>query len=491
MHEPMNTRFELTWITSPWSDRLALGLATTVVGLSTVWWPLETTTLVLAFCCGLAVVAACFRYPRFWVYCTAVAALVIPGLYLQVMGGESPLYVSNALFGVGILIVILKGEDIRVQWEGVGQASMLFLVALLASLPFAFWLSGSAQGSQSLLRFVLIIQPFFAYLWIRSLGPFDTEQQLRTLVKVLLGFGFISAAYGIADFYYPIPLPHPFADQYIYLDFGHIRRAQGIFYEASSFGNVCAFMVCLAVCLLLSIRRLTIAQRVVLALAAGTFTTALFLSYSRGSWMAVTVAISVFLILQRQLKVWNCLFVCFMFGGFILMVYQFSQDVVVNFFNWRLGTLIDFWQDPNTATSGRWANWATLWNYFATRPWLVLFGIGYKSIPYTPIFGKPVVADNGYMSLLFEAGIPGLAAFVWLNYNLMRLLSRCRKAESHLCRLLASFLIAFWCGELAQMLTGDIFTFWRNLTVMFVLIAAVQSLAENGQSAADLSRRPM
>ena len=40
-------------------------------------------------------------------------------------------------------------------------------------------------------------------------------------------------------------------------------------------------------------------------------------------------------------------------------------------------------------------------------------------------------------------------------------------------RVCRNILFAFWCGELIQMLTGDIFTYWRNLTTFFALLAAV------------------
>jgi O-antigen ligase len=412
-------------------------------------------------------------------YAFLSASLLVPALYPDTLGGETPLYVSNFLLIAGLLTLILKASEFHVNWDRICQASGYFLLTLLLSLPFAFWISGPSEGMQSLLRFLLIVQPFFAYAWVRGFRCIQTPRQIQSLVKTLACLGVLSALYGVADFYYPLPIPHPFADQYIYLDFKHIRRAQGIFYEASSFGNMCAFLLSLALCLLFSgQKRLALFYRLLLAVAGGVFTIAVFLSYSRGSWLAVMVAVPVFLVLQGQLRIRAFLTLGVMVGGFIWLVYQFSEDIVANFFSWRLGTLADFWTDPNSATSGRWENWATLLEFFAERPWFLLFGIGYKTIPHTEVFGRSVVADNGYMSFLFEAGIPGLAAFFWLSFAMMKTMAECRKTNLPACRMYATFLLAFWCGELVQMLTGDIFTYWRNLTVIFVLIASVQTLAE-------------
>ena len=83
-----------------------------------------------------------------------------------------------------------------------------------------------------------------------------------------------------------------------------IRRAQGMFYEASSFGNLSAFFLSLTLAILLSWwKQLSVAWKATLYLMIGIFTTALFLSYSRGSWANVLVTVTVFLILQRKLRV--------------------------------------------------------------------------------------------------------------------------------------------------------------------------------------------
>ena len=42
-------------------------------------------------------------------------------------------------------------------------------------------------------------------------------------------------------------------------------------------------------------------------------------------------------------------------------------------------------------------------------------GIGYKTLPYTEYLGRPIIADNMYLSLLVETGVFGLLALgtVW------------------------------------------------------------------------------
>jgi len=63
---------------------------------------------------------------------------------------------------------------------------------------------------------------------------------------------------------------------------------------------------------------------------------------------------TVFLMLQRKRRVQLAAASVLVVAGFVFLVYQTSPLVVLNFFNWRMGTLLDFWSDPSLATSGRW-----------------------------------------------------------------------------------------------------------------------------------------
>jgi O-antigen ligase len=382
----------------------------------------------------------------------------------------------------------MRFEEFDLKWDPIASAASYFLLALALSLPFGFWLSGPAQGVQSCFRSLLILQPFLLYFWIRGFNIIGEESLFSGLVKFLLCVATIAALYGIIDFYLPVPIPHPFADQYIYLKGENIRRAQGIFYEASSFGNMCAFFLSLSIVVLYSLaRKLSLFRQSLLCLMIGIFTTALFLSYSRGSWANVFVTLAVFLWVQRKLQVRSVICVILLIGGFIFLVFLFSPEIASNFFSWRLGALSELWSDPNFATSGRWETWIKLGGFFADHPWLLLFGIGYKTLPYTNLIGKNLIADNGFISLSFETGVLGLAAFIWLNVTLLKSLYRTSRHPLLTLRLYGSFLFAFWCGEMVQMLTGDIFTYWRNVIIFFTLIAALQGLSGSLRPEQDVS----
>ena len=104
--------------------------------------------------------------------------------------------------------------------------------------------------------------------------------------------------------------------------------------------------------------------------------------------------------------------------------------------------------------------------WIAANPWQTLFGIGYKTLPYTQYLGSPVVADNMYLSLLVETGVGGLAALIWLNVAILR--EAARSAQRSFFGL---WMLCFWCGQVVQMASGDLLTYWRVLPVYFWVLA--------------------
>ena len=95
-----------------------------------------------------------------------------------------------------------------------------------------------------------------------------------------------------------------------------------------------------------------------------------------------------------------------------------------------------------------------------------VFGIGYKTLPYTSHLGRPVIADNMYLSLLAETGVLGLAALVALNVAILRVSwIAMRRGSLH-----GAWMFCFWVGESLQMLSGDILTYWRVLPIYFCVL---------------------
>ena len=130
-----------------------------------------------------------------------------------------------------------------------------------------------------------------------------------------------------------------------------------------------------------------------------------------------------------------------------------------------------FYSATGVVLSGRLAAWQTLAAWIYENPWHALWGIGYKTLPYTDFVGAPLVADNMYLSLLVETGIAGLAALLWLNFAVLRAAARASRASDSQTSFCGAWMLCFWSGQVVQMLSGDLLTYWRVLPVYFFVLA--------------------
>jgi O-antigen ligase len=107
------------------------------------------------------------------------------------------------------------------------------------------------------------------------------------------------------------------------------------------------------------------------------------------------------------------------------------------------------------------------------HPGYGVLGVGYKTLPYSDLPGRPVVADNAYLSALVETGLFGLAALLLLHFAVLRMAWRARAS------LYGVWVFCFWAGEAVQMLSGDLLTYWRVLPLYFwALAVAVRGAAK-------------
>jgi O-antigen ligase len=144
----------------------------------------------------------------------------------------------------------------------------------------------------------------------------------------------------------------------------------------------------------------------------------------------------------------------------------FAAPSFVRLYLQRIANTSYLFAASDTILSGRLSSWRVLVDFLAANPWHALLGIGYKTLPYSNFTGGRVIADNMYLSLLVETGVAGLAALVCLHAYILRAAWRARGS------FFGAWMFCFWCGEIAQMLSGDLFTYWRVVPLYFWVLAA-------------------
>jgi O-antigen ligase len=406
---------------------------------------------------------------RRWIAVFFAAALLLPPLPISL--GDTGPHPALAIAALGVCAGLMRLREWQSRIDGVGVAMIALFAVLLSSVALAALYSGVAIAAGSLARVLLFGIAVYTFFYV-AYGPdqssaMDVRRTTRFLFLVACG----SALFACVDFYFQLPAPAGYEQQFVWLDSGVYRRAQGVFYEASTLGNFCAFfivMICVALFRRGSWRP---CSRKLLIGGGVLFSAVLIFSYSRASLLNVAAALVAFAYLQR-VRIRRVLpIVVGSAAAAAVVVYAAFPAFAHNYWLRLSATFEYFLSSPEGVLSGRVASWRTLADFLISHPWDAILGIGYKTLPYSDYVGRPVVADNMYLGLLVETGILGLIVFAIFNVAVLRSARRSALNADPQTAFFGRWIFCFWTGELVQMLSGDLLTYWRVLPVYFWVLA--------------------
>ena len=402
-----------------------------------------------------------------WLAAFFLAAWLLPPLPVA-MGNSGP-HVVLVFAALGAWIGLIRLNEWRLPWDSVSVPLLGLFACLCLSLGVALLYSGPVIAAASFARVLLFGISVFIYFYVRSLPA----QLSAPFIRLLFCTAAISALFACIDFYYQFPAPAGFGPQFVYLDTGVFRRAQGLFYEASTLGNFCAFFLVMIASALLVKREQRVLPPWALLGGAIIFGGALILSYSRGSLVNLLVATSVLAWLHRSRLRWTrvlpALALSIVVGG--LALFWFFPHFLWEYWTRIYASARFFFESPNGVLSGRVQSWAFLTDFLVEHPWHALVGVGYKTLPYSDFLGATTIADNTYLSMFVETGIAGLAALLALNAGILRASWRAARSLDAYRSFLGTWILCFWAGETVQMFSGDILTYWRVIPAYFLVLA--------------------
>ena len=361
----------------------------------------------------------------------------------------------------------------RISFDPVTAGLLWLFSALLISAAFALFYSGPVLAAATLARIALFGIGLYTYLYVAH-GPRDLRPSALTgSIRLLFVMAMLAAAFACFDFYYQLPAPAGYSQQFIWLSSGVVRRAQGLYYEASTMGNFSAFFLVLAA--VAWTQRGTFRPLPRTLLLAGTIllSAALMFSYSRASILNVIAALIALAFIKRIRIRRLALALVLSIGAAVLIVQAVAPTFAASYW-FRLSASVEYsWSSPEGVLSGRVASWQTLISFLLAHPWHMLFGVGYKTLAYSDFIGKPVIADNTYLSLLLETGFAGLLAFLFFSWTVIRAGVRAARSGMPKSAFLGTWIACFWTGQMVQMFSGDLLTYWRVLPIYLWVIAEV------------------
>jgi len=391
-----------------------------------------------------------------WVFAFVALTLLAPPL------GEWGFHPAMAVAALGLFGLR------RLRPGGLGAAGLWLLTMLLLSLGPALALSGWRVAAASGLRCGLFGIALLAFWSVRE--GFPARRWLRWLAVATALTGLLACL----DFLFQWPPLAPHSEQYVWMGGERLRRAQGFFYDAGQLGNYCVFGLLGAVLLLARPAAREALGLSWKAVALGTLplAAALVFSYSRASALALAVGL---LAVVSVRSIWKTLAVA---GGSALAALVACLALAPRFTSSYLERFVETLElaatHPALALGDRWDSWALLAGFLAERPATLLLGVGYKTLPHSAVAGRPVIADNMYLSLLVEAGLGGLLAVLALLAAALWIGRRgCRSADP-LTSFLGAWTLTFWAALAVQMAWVDLLTYWRVLPIYFVIAALLE-----------------
>jgi O-Antigen ligase len=423
-----------------------------------------------------AFVRESIRKPMLFVFVFLAVLMLLPPFYFR-STGDNPVYISTLLTPAGLALVAVRWQRSSRPLDSVGKGLLTFLLGIGLSLPFAFALSGDDVGRESLFRWLMLAQMALVYWIIRTSC---SEAACARIVPWLIIAAVISAAYGTFDFFWPVPLPHPAADQFIWLESATLRRAQGVFYESCNFANFCGFFLLVTAGALLTGReRVLRIRRIYLLSFVVVLALAVLFAFSRSAWGSVLLSLFVLVLVSRKARLGRALLFSTTLGIPLLLVGLWAPEIWQYLVTVRIGDFSRILIDPDSVSSGRLSIWARVISILFDNPQYFLFGIGYKTLPFTRLFHGEIITDNGYLSLLLETGILGLSGFLVFSRSVLGTFLALARSAPGATAFWSAVLFSFWCGECVQMLAADAHTYWRNLIVFTALTACTLNLSES------------
>ncbi len=411
------------------------------------------------------------KAPNLWLVLFLLCALLAPPFPIA-LGNSGP-HVALLFACAGLFVGLIRLPEWRFRADPLALSLLTLGAAMLASMGMALIYSGPDIAAASFARVLLFGISVYVFLYVRD-GPgrLDSRQSLR-LIRMLFWAAALSALFACVDFYFQFPTPTGFGPQFIWLPSGVFRRAQGVFYEASTLGNLCAFFLEMIAVALFRPRDEQPLRRLAILAGGASLAAALVLSYSRASLINLGVALGVLFWLHRRRIRWGrlCAGVA-IFGIGATAVLSIAFPVFTGFYWQRVASVFQYFSEaPNSVLSGRLASWSLLLDFLIAHPWHALLGVGYKTLPYSDFIGTTAIADNTYLSLLLETGIVGLAAVLALNIAILACAYRASRSSDSLRSFCGTWMFCFWIGQAVQMFSADLLTYWRVLPVYFVVLA--------------------
>ena len=247
-------------------------------------------------------------------------------------------------------------------------------------------------------------------------------------------------------------------------------RAGGIFQEPTNFANMMCACVIISMMTLVS-KKFNLNKYCIVSLIISLI--CIVISYSRISFIAISLC--TFMIIFSSSVNKRKIFIFIMSLGLVFFVFK-DNKFVQEFFYTRIYSVITLSENNiNEVSSGRISIWKNNLYKFTSEINILLIGTGYKvSYEKSEVMD---MSDNNFISILTQTGIIGFFTFVIMNLSVIVSLIR-YKTEIEECEVFRKIIILIFICNVVHMITVDMITFYRNMSLFFMLLGIYKNKYE-------------
>lgn len=357
-----------------------------IIGLTFFVFPIKTAIIVIG---GIAAVCAIMLYPEFGLY---ILALITP--LISVKYG----LVILALTVISFIIRLIINKDFKLKKIPFIYSIIFFMIPLTISAITSFTRGASLQ------KLVVYIISFIALFLIVNL--IDSKKKLYFLILAIIIASILVSVYGL----YQYKLGAAVKDSWVDRELNPGLRTR--VYSTLENPNILAEYLILIIPLTFAVfwtckKNL---NRLFFLFAVGIQCLCLLLTFSRGGWLGIVLAMVVFAIfVDRRLLI------LYLLAGIGLIIV--SPEVVMT----RIATISNT-QDSSTAF--RFSLWMAALDMIRDY-WTTGVGLGYTAFKaiypqYMRLGIMAVHTHNIYLQMFIETGIFGFIGFVIFIFNNVR-----------------------------------------------------------------------
>lgn len=309
------------------------------------------------------------------------------------------LLLTLSLFSFGVLMVwLFSKKENKLKFFILNKYILVYISVYI----FAAIVSLSKTSSIK----VALVTVGLTLFYFVVVNAIDTKTKFHTALILFLMFGIIVSLYGIYQFLFPAKYSGVWVDTKMFED---IRfRVYSTFANPNVLGEYLLLTLPFALAYIVTSKKLI--GKLIAFFAFAIMMLCLLLTYSRGCYVGILLALGVFLILLDRRFIWLALV------GLILLPFILPQSIINRFTS--IGNLED------SSTSYRVNIWLGTINMLkdywicGTGPGMEAFNQVYPLYSYSGIAAPH--SHNLFLQLMCDAGIVGVGSFIAILYKFFR-----------------------------------------------------------------------